>query len=79
MDQLAHVAERSLGRSSYIAKGEVTSANLCWAGEPATFTMTRLQQEGKASYFTGGIQSRDTEVGTMKLWLCASGGSASLS
>jgi hypothetical protein len=73
MDQLADIAERSLGKASYIVKGEVNSANLCWAGERATFTMTKLPHQGEEAYFAGGIQSKDTQVGTMKLWLCASG------
>jgi hypothetical protein len=71
MDQLAHIAERSLGTASYIARGEVTSANLCWAGDTATFTMLKQHQNHTETYFTGGIQSRETEVGTIKLWMCA--------
>ncbi len=73
MDQLAQVAERSLGKASYIARGEVTSSNLCWAGDTAIFTMTKVGQQNHESYFTGGIKGREIEVGTMKLWLCAPG------
>jgi hypothetical protein len=69
MDQLAQIAERSLGHSSYIARGEVTSANLCWAGDTATFSMTKLHHSNGETHFSGGISGNETEVGTMKLWL----------
>ena len=69
MDQLAQVAESFVGKPCYIARGEVTAAQLCWAGEEAVFSMVNLQAGPDEAQFSGGIDSNDAPVGTMKVWL----------
>ena len=69
MDQLAQVAESFVGSPSYIARGEVTAANLCWAGEEAVFSMTKVRADRDEAQFEGGIHSNGLDAGTMKLWL----------
>lgn len=69
MDQLAQVAESFVEEPSYIARGEVTAAQLCWAGEEAVFTMTKLHAHPDEAHFEGGICSNGADIETMKLWL----------
>ena len=69
MDQLAQVAEHAVPQPSYIARGEVTADSLCWAGEEAVFSMTKLSDERGEAKFDGGIKSGGKDVGTMQLWL----------
>lgn len=69
MDQLAQLAERAVPGPSYIARGEVTADSLCWAGEEAVFSMTKLSDERGEAKFDGGIKSGGKDVGTMQLWL----------
>ena len=72
MHQLAQVAEDALPHPSYIARAEVTADSLCWAGEEAVFSMTKMTKVGDElgeSRFDGGISSEGKSVGTMQLWL----------
>jgi hypothetical protein len=69
MDQLSRIAERSINKNCYASRAEVTSANLCWAGETTIFRMTQQTQQNHETYFTGDIQTKESSIGSMNLWL----------